>query len=104
MGDFKDVPVSGGLKAVEEKFGAKWRKRIRGGAKQMSRIKALMKAIDEMAAGSSLEEAIDKLELVFQAKDGGKKRLSNLVDILKQQGIVASRLPRGPSGRGVGSG
>jgi hypothetical protein len=41
---------------------------------------------------------------VFRDKgvDGGKQRLSNLVDILKKQGLVASATSRGPRGRGVG--
>jgi hypothetical protein len=57
-----------------------------------------------MVAAWSVEGLIDKLELVFQAKDGGNKSLSKLVDILKQQGIGAITASRGPRGRGVGIG
>ncbi len=91
---------------MEKKFGAKWRKHIPGGSKFIGRIKAVMWTIEAMAEtdGGSVEGAIDKLEMVFQAKDGGNKRLSKLVDILKAQGIVAVAASRGPRGRGVGIG
>ena len=105
-GDFNLTPMLGGLLAMEKKFGAKWRKHIPGGSKFIGRIKAVMKAIERMAVtnGDSVEASIDKLELVFQAKDGGNKTLSKLVDILKKQGIVAVAASRGPRGRGVGIG
>ena len=91
---------------METKFGAKWRKHISGGSKLIGRVKAVMKAIENMAGnvGGSVDDSIDKLELVFQAKDGGNKSLSKLVDILKEQGIVAVAASRGPRGRGVGIG
>ncbi len=108
LGKFEGVPISGGLFGMEDKFGAKWRKRVRGGAKHMSRLKAVMRAIGDMSAseGGSLEHSIGVLEKVFRDKgvEGGKQRLSNLVDILKKQGIVASATSRGPRGRGVGIG
>jgi hypothetical protein len=106
LGDFEGVPISGGLVAMDDKFGAKWRKSVRGGAKHMSRLKAVMRAIADMSAleGGSLDRSIDVLDEVFRDKgvDGGKQRLSNLVDILKKQGLVASATSRGPRGRGVG--
>jgi hypothetical protein len=108
LGDFEGVPISGGLFAMDDRFGAKWRKSVRGGAKHMSRLKAVMRAIADMSAleGGSLDRSIDVLEEVFRDKgvDGGKQRLSNLVDILKKQGLVASATSRGPRGRGVGIG
>jgi hypothetical protein len=94
----------GGLFAIEKKFGAKWRKDVLGGSKFIGRIKAVvMRAIELMADtdGGSMEGLIDKLELVFQAKNGGNKSLSKLVNILKQQGIVAVAASHGPCGRGV---
>jgi hypothetical protein len=104
--EFKEKPILGGLLGMETKFGAKWRKHISGGSKLIGRVKAVMKAIENMAGnvGGSVDDSIDKLELVFQAKDGGNKSLSKLVDILKQQGIVAVAASRGPRGRGVGIG
>jgi hypothetical protein len=91
---------------MEQKFGVKWRKHIKGGSKFIGRIKAVMGAIAHMATmdGGSMGGSIDKLELVFQAKDRGNKCLSKLVDILKREGIVAVAASRGPRGRGVGSG
>jgi hypothetical protein len=105
-GEFNLIPMLGGLFAMETKFGAKWRKHIPGGSKFIGRVKAVMGAINSMAGtdGGSVDGSIDKLELVFQAKDGGNKSLSKLVDILKQQGIVAVAASRGPRGRGVGIG
>jgi hypothetical protein len=107
--EFNLILITGGLLAMEKKFGAKWRKTIRGGAKHMSRLKALMQAIANMAAteGGSVDRSIGIIELAFQDKgaEGGKQRLSNLVDILKKQGLVASATSRGPrGGRGVGIG
>ncbi len=106
LGKFEGAPISGGLLGMEDKFGAKWRKRVRGGAKHMSRLKAVMRAIADMSAleAGSLDRSIDVLEEVFRDKgvDGGKQRLSNLVDILKKQGLVASATSCGPRGRGVG--
>jgi hypothetical protein len=109
LGDFNLIPITGRLLAMEKKFGAKWRKAIRGGAKHhMSRLKALMQVIVNMAAteGGSVDRSIGIIELAFQDKgaEGGKQRLSNLVDILKKQGLVASVTSRGPRGRGVGIG
>jgi hypothetical protein len=48
------------LLAMEKMFGVKWRKTIRGGAKHMSWLKALMQAIVNMAAteGSSVDRSI----------------------------------------------
>ena len=105
-GGFKLIPMLGGLLAMEKKFGAKWRKHISGGSKLIGRMKAVMKAIELMGRteGGSVEASIDKLELVYQAKDGGNKSLSKLVDILKQQGIVAVAASCGPRGRGMGIG
>jgi hypothetical protein len=106
LGDFKDVPVAGGLSTLEEKYKAKWRNHIKGGAKHISRLKMLMVAIDNMVGneGGSVDSAIDLLEMAYEDERGANKRLSNLVDILKQQGLVASATSRGPRGRGVGSG
>jgi hypothetical protein len=106
-GDFNVIPITGGLHAMEQKFEAKWRKHIKGGSKFIGRMKAVMGAISRMATtdGGSVGGSIDKLELVFQAKDGGNKCLSKLVNILKREGsIVAVTASRGPRGRGVGSG
>jgi len=105
-GDFNLIPISGGLLAMEKKFGAKWRKHIPGGSKFIGRMKAVMRAIENMARSDegSVDDSIDKLDMVFQSKDGGNKSLSKLVDILKQQGIVAVAASRGPRGRGVGIG
>jgi hypothetical protein len=52
--------------------------------------------------GGSVDRSIGVLDDVFQDKgvDGGKKRLSSLVNILKKQGIVASATSREPRGRG----
>jgi hypothetical protein len=49
-----------------------------------------------------VDGSIGALELAFQDKNGGKQRLSNLVDILKKQGAVPSATSSGPCGRGVG--
>jgi hypothetical protein len=72
-GNFNVIPITGGLHAMEQKFGAKWRKHIKGGFKFVGGIKAVMGAIARMATadGGSVSGSIDKLELVFQAKDGG---------------------------------
>ena len=106
LGDFKDIPVDGGLATLEEKYKAKWRKHIKGGAKHISRVKQVMQAIDNMAGldGRTVDGAIDILELAYQSDDGAKKSLSNLVNILKQRGLVVSAASRGPRGRGVGIG
>jgi hypothetical protein len=97
--DFDGVPISGGLHTMAEKFRAKWRKSVRGGAKHMSELKAVMRAIADMTAleRGSVDGSFGELDDVFQDKgvDGGKKRLSNLVDILKKQGIVASATREG---------
>jgi hypothetical protein len=105
-GDFNVILITGGLHAMKQKFGAKWRKHIKGGSKFIGRIKAVMGAIVRMGTtdGDSVGGSIDKLELVFQAKDGGNKCLSKLADILKREGIVAVAASRVPRGRGVGSG
>jgi hypothetical protein len=91
---------------MEKKFGAKWRKTIRGGAKHTIQLKALMQAIVNMMAteGGSVDRSIGIIKLAFQDKgaEGGKQRLSNLVNILKKQGLVASATSHGPCGRGVG--
>jgi hypothetical protein len=78
---------------------------LTSGSKFIGRIKAVMRAIALMASmdGGSVDGSIDKLELVFQAKDGGNKSLSKLVNMLKQEGIVVITVPRGPCGRWVGS-
>ena len=71
----------------------------------MSRIKALIQAIaDRTIIEGSIEKAIDELEILFVAKDKGRKRLSNLVDFLKKEGTLPSqqRCSRA-SGRGVGN-
>jgi hypothetical protein len=108
LGDFNLIPITGELLGMEKMFGAKWRKTIRGGAKQMNRLKALMQAIANMAAteGGSVDRSIGIIELASQdnGAEGGKQCLSNLVDILKKQGLVASATSRGPRGRGVGIG
>ena len=79
LGDFNLIPITGGgLLAMEKKFGAKWRKTVRGGAKHMSRLKALMQAIANMATeGDSVDRSIGIIELAFQDKgaEGGKQGL-----------------------------
>jgi hypothetical protein len=94
--------------AMEEKFGAKWRKNVRGGAKHMSRLKAVMRAIADMTAleGGSVDPSIGVLDDVFQDKgvDGGKnKRLSNLVDIFKSKVSWPRRRLTGLVGEGWAS-
>ena len=42
---FKDVPIEGGIAAVEEKYGGKWRKGWKGSAKYLSRVRIVMKGI-----------------------------------------------------------
>ena len=106
LGDFKDKPIPGGLRKMEEKFGAKWRKHFKGGAKHMSRIKALMKAVADIAMElGNVPKAIDTVEIMFADKEKGKKRLSNLVDFLKAEGTLPSQQHHSrASSRGVGNG
>jgi uncharacterized protein YbaP (TraB family) len=91
---------------MEKRYKASWRKYIRGAAKHLTRIKQLMGAIKQMSEmdEGSLDGTLGILDETFQDKEqGAKLRLSNLIDILKQEGIVANARSHGPRGRGVGS-
>jgi Transcriptional activator of glycolytic enzymes len=100
LGDFEGVPIDGGVEALEKRFKNAWRASWRGGAKYVSRVKVVMRAIEmlhqhDMEAG--VEKAIEVIEAMFQDKNQGNRRISNLARHIQIKGLVPTAKPRGKS-------
>ena len=97
IGEFEGKPIFGGFAALERDYKNRWRKGWNGAeSKFFSRCTQLVNYIASEGEGKR-EEAIEKLGYIYSMVDF---KLSKLIDVMKQQGLIvaASRRGRG-SGR-----
>jgi hypothetical protein len=70
LGEFEDVPVKGGLKALDEKFGTKWRSGESGYQKAYSRMQQIVKAVDlEVGKGKEIVDVFQEFDHLFVEKE-----------------------------------
>ena len=97
-GDFLNRPVVGGVKQLEQSEGHKWRSHFSQGEKtSFSRIKSIILGIENYAAskGVSAEMAVPELDEIFQAPDGVKSHLSEMVSWFQDRGFIQKKRARG---------
>jgi hypothetical protein len=64
----------------------------------VSRVKVVMRAIDvlyQLDKEAGVEKAIELIESMFQDKNQGNHRISNLAKHLQTKGLVPTAKPRG---------
>jgi hypothetical protein len=70
LGEFENVPIAGGLAAMESKYGKKWRMGDPGYQKAYSRMQQISKAVkNEMATGRTEEEVLLEFDALFAGKE-----------------------------------
>ena len=70
MGEFEDVPVKGGLKPLDEKFGTKWRSGESGYQQAYSQMQQIVKAVDlEVEKGKEIVDVLQEFDHLFVEKE-----------------------------------
>jgi hypothetical protein len=96
IGECLDLPVPGGIAALEANHKAKWRNHFSGHEiKNFSRVKMVVTGIDEMQRRTQrpIDSVIDELDLVF--KEEAKKSVAKMVIIVQKRGLVDKKKSRG---------
>ena len=78
-------PIAGGLAACEFKFKAKWRKDYSGAeARYLSRVKQIMRAVDNLVAGGGgqLAAVVNELDVIYGSEEV-KRSPSKMIAVLK---------------------
>jgi hypothetical protein len=94
--DFEDIPVPGGIAALELKFKARWRKHFAPHEiKEFSRRRMCINAIDVYAAreGVSNAAAIGRLSTIFEEE--GKKKVPIMANLMQSMGLIEKKKKRG---------
>jgi hypothetical protein len=94
--DFKDVPVPGGIAALEDKFKARWRRHFKSHeVKEFSRRRMCINAIKVYATkeGVSLPVALFHLNNIFDEE--AKKKVPCMANIMQSMGLIAKKAKRG---------
>jgi Transcriptional activator of glycolytic enzymes len=88
---YQDHPVCGGLKALEEKHGTKWRQGDKSYQKAFSRMQQIVRCVGNKAErdGTTIDEVLTEFDILF---DGMRvKSVSKLIDLLTQDGHMTKR-------------
>jgi hypothetical protein len=96
IGEYLDIPVPGGIAALEASHKAKWRNHFSGNeVKTFSRVKIIITGIDAMQYRTqhTIDLVIEELDLVFQKE--AKKSVAQMVVIVQNMGLVQKKKARG---------
>ncbi len=91
-----DLPVPGGIAALEASHKAKWRNHFSGHEiNNFSRVKMVVNGIYEMQSRTQrpIDSVIDELDLVF--KEEAQKSVAKMVIIVQKRGLVDKKKSRG---------
>ena len=94
-GSFKDIPIVGGLKGLEDKYGTKWRA---GGAfqKAFNRLQLVVKCVDsQIELGKAKEVVLLEMDDLF--KERRCKTLQSFRDVLQEENLLPKQRER-PTG------
>jgi hypothetical protein len=94
--DFEDIPVPGGIAALEDKFKARWRRHFKPcKVKEFSRRRMCINAIAVYATreGVSQAAAMMKLSVIFE--DEAKKKVPTMANIVQNMGLIDKKAKRG---------
>ena len=101
LGEFQGKPIAGGISALENKYGTKWRNLFgkKRKAAQVGRIKQVIKCLSQWTIDlGTIELAIEKLDTIFQ-DETIRCSIAKLVDHLKAEGVLTKQKPRGRGNR-----
>jgi hypothetical protein len=79
FGDFEGVSVDDRVEALEKQFKSMRRASWKGGAKYMSRVKVVMRAIQmlhQLDMEASVQKGIAVIESMFEDKDQGNHKIN----------------------------
>jgi hypothetical protein len=96
--DFEDVPVPGGIAALELKFKARWRKHFEPHeVKEFSRRRMCINAIKVYAEREGVSEAtaIGRLSTIYDEE--GKKKVPIMANLMQSMGLIEKKARRGKS-------
>lgn len=96
--EFNNRPVVGGLKRLEQSFGSKWRSHFSQGERTaFSRMKSIILGIENYAVskGMSSGMSIAELDEIFQARDGCKSQLAQMVKWFQDGEYIQKKQARG---------
>ena len=98
LGDFKGVPIVGGIQRMEDEYKNKWRKHFENGrSRYFCRVKSIVQAIkvlQERVPDTSIDDVLIEMGPIY--KDKCRSSVYNMVEWLKDQGILqrGQRRPR----------
>ena len=99
-GIYKNVPVPGGLEALELSHKSKWRKHFSGSQdKAFSRLKRIVRALKDESncSGHTIIEVCERWNSIYSTEC--KKSLSKMEDWLKTSGRLPKAAPRGKTAK-----
>jgi hypothetical protein len=94
--DFEDIPVPGGIAALELKFKARWRRHFEPNeVKDFSRRRMCINAISAYAAREGVSEAIaiELLNTIYEEE--AKKKVPTMANIVQNMGLIQKKKKRG---------
>jgi hypothetical protein len=100
LGEYLDIPVPGGIAALEASEKTKWRKHFSANeVKNFSRVKMVVAGIDAMQCRiqRETEVAIEELDVIYTEE--AKKSVASMAIIMQTMGLVSKKKSRGKTKR-----
>ena len=88
MNDFEGKPIDGGIKALETKFGTKWRVGDQGYQRAFSKMKMIVEAVDKRSVDTN--QHVDEVLADFDeaVADDQIVKLSPIFNKLRSVGLI----------------
>ena len=87
LGDYLDVPVTGGFAALEKKWGNKWRVGNAAYQKAFSQVQLIVKCVDsQITEEKDQETVLEQMDKLFQEKEC--KTLQHFRSALEVMGLL----------------
>jgi Transcriptional activator of glycolytic enzymes len=100
-GPYKDLPIAGGIKSLEDKYGTKWRSGDSGYQKAFSRFQLVVKCVDRLIGeGREKDVVLAEMDALFVRKEC--KTLQQFRNALEEADLLPKQRTRvrstGPQG------
>jgi hypothetical protein len=94
--DFEDIPVPGGIAALEDKFKARWRRHFEPcEVKEFSRRRMCINAIAAYATREGVSQAASLMQLNKIYEEEAKKKVPMMANIVQDMGLIEKKAKRG---------
>jgi hypothetical protein len=94
--DFEDIPVPGGIAALEDKFKARWRRHFKPcEVKEFSRRRMCINAIAAYATREGVSQAAAMMKMNTIYEEEAKKKVPTMANIVQNMGLIDKKAKRG---------